>query len=194
MMECNVAAITRQDAERLVEAGLPAADVVRFLVGRTGLMQPQSMHEFEFVHRTFQEFLAAGQIVADNRVVKAVQDFASQPEWHETLCLIAAYATPGDQERLLEELYSLAETLDGEEARRLHLLAWEFWELLDIRTHRANEWIARHADRLSDTARSLDLRYTQVSDLSPLTGLSSLQSLNLSEHTGQRPVAAERAE
>ncbi|MBX3053785.1 MAG: leucine-rich repeat domain-containing protein [Caldilineaceae bacterium] len=172
--------ITRGDAVRLIEKwGLDGARIARYLADRSGLLQPQTQEVYDFAHRTFQEFLAAQHIAASHQVVQVVKEHAGEKAWTETITLMAGFVQPGDQKELLETLLTAAQE-NPEEARNYHLLAWAFWELLDQRTGEAAALMARHAAALCpDEGRVLDLSFTQVGDMTPLAGLTSLQFLLL---------------
>ena len=180
MLEREQATIARRDAARLIDNyGLDGEKIARYLAERSGLLQSQSQEVYDFAHRTFQEFLAAQHIAASHRVGPVVKQYAGQRAWQETIALLAGFAQPGDQKEVLEALLTAAQG-NPERARDYHLLAWAFWELLDQRTAEANALMGRHAAGLcQDGGRSLDLSYTQVGDVTPLAGLTSLQSLNL---------------
>jgi hypothetical protein len=183
MLEREQATIARRDAARLIAShGLDGEKIARYLAERSGLLQPQSQEVYAFAHRTFQEFLAAQHIAASHRVVQVVKQYTEQKAWRETISLLAGFVETPDQKELLESLLAAAEN-DPQRARSYHLLAWAFWDLLDLRTGEATGLMARHAAGLcSADGRFLDLRSKQVGDVTPLAGLTSLQTLYLS-HT-----------
>ncbi|MEM7347540.1 MAG: NACHT domain-containing protein, partial [Chloroflexota bacterium] len=176
MLRNNNTVVQRVDAERVIgEGGYEGPHLIRFLSERTGILQKQAQDEFDFIHRTFQEFLAAQQIVKANDIQTVIQGHGKKPEWHETIRLIAGEAQDSrDQERLLDALLTLA-TNNPDQARIYHLLAWDFWELLDIPTEAARELWYTHVMALGKESTVLDLRNTQVSDVSALSGLTNLQ-------------------
>ncbi len=179
-MENDESRIDRNDAERLINnTGLDGPKLTTFLAERTGILQKQSEDVFDFLHRSFQEFLAAQQIVADNDVTKVARQYGAEKSWRETICLLAGTAEWNDQQKLLNALLELAHK-NTKQNRYFHLLAWEFWELLGETTQEANAIIQRHSLGLcKNQSLTLNLSYTQVTDLSPLAGLSELQSLDL---------------
>ncbi|MBI3960399.1 MAG: leucine-rich repeat domain-containing protein [Chloroflexi bacterium] len=180
MLEREQSTIARSDAARLIgNQGLDGEKIACYLAERSGLLQPQSQEVYDFAHRTFQEFLAAQHIAASHRVVQVAKQYAGQKAWRETISLLAGFVQPGDQKELLETLLTAAST-DPKESRTYHLLAWAFWELLDQRTAEADGLMAQHAAGLcQNNGRYLDLSSTQVGDVTPLAGLTSLQSLDL---------------
>ena len=180
MLENNPALIHRKDAERLLsEQDLDAPPVLQYLADRSVLFHQLGEDDFSFIHRTFLEFLAAKQIVNEHAVSSYVRSYGTENKRHETIRLIAAHAEGSDKAALLEALYGLAqEHLD--QTRQLHLLAWEFYELLDMKTKSAEMWMAKHTDSLTIFgANGLNLSSTQVSDVSALAGLANLQTLYL---------------
>ena len=183
MLKHDPAIIRRTDAERILAREAKDPDqVLTYLAGRSVLLRQQAVDEYDFVHRTFLEFLAAEQIVQEHEVASVVGERGLASEWHETLRLIAGHAHAQDKETLLKELYLLSQHQSDQRQRRtLHLLAWDFWALLDVRPGEAQRWVANHIASLNlYGASGLDLSSTQVSDLTPLAGLSNLRHLYLS--------------
>ena len=181
MLQNDPAIIYRQDAERLLHAeGLTAGPVLDFLSARSVVFRSQAVDEFDFIHRTFMEFLAAQEIVRANEVKKVGQEYGARPEWHGTIRLLAAHVEPSDQAKLLHALYLLAQA-EPKERNMLHFLAWDFWDLLDARTEDALQSMVQHLDSLTlRGANGLNLMFREVSDVSALAQLSNLQQLNLS--------------
>lgn len=204
MMEHEQSTIKRKDAVRLVNSeDLDGSRIVRYLTERSGLLQKQSEYVFDFLHRTFQEFLAAKYIVLRNEVGKVIDLYAGKKLWRETIGFIAGVSVDSDdQNQVLDILLTKAKENEGQ-ALSLHLLAWEFWQLLDQVTGKANKLIQHHVLGLCDNngysltmlsdsiqkfpklaffpnLRSLDLSFTQIADVSTLSVLSNLQHLYLS--------------
>jgi len=204
MMENEQSTILKKDAVQLINSeDLDGPQTVRYLAERSGLLQKQSEDVFDFLHRTFQEFLAAKYIVLRNETRKVASLYADKKMWRETICFVAGVPVePADQYEVLNILLTKAQE-DKEQARSLHLLAWEFWQLLDQATSKANELMQEHAIRLCQAngrrlilnsvpikrlpgpaglthLHFLDLMNTQVADVSVLAGLTNLQSLDLS--------------
>ena len=181
MLRDNPNLIYREDAESILrKEGLSATAVLNFIATRSVVFRQQAVDEFDFIHRTFQEFLAAQQIVSSHEVALYVRQYGKDSEWHETIRLIAGHAEPADQATLLEALFELSQQ-HVELRRDLHFLAWEFWDLLDdTRTEAALKWMKRHARSLNlFGAAGLNLSLTQVSDVSALAALTNLQQLDL---------------
>ncbi|MEM7129748.1 MAG: leucine-rich repeat domain-containing protein [Chloroflexota bacterium] len=181
MMGNSPSTISHPDAMRLLEAeGLPATGVLEFLAARSVIFREQAVDEFDFIHRTFMEFLAAQEIVRSHEVKRVVQNHGTDSDWHETLRLLAGHVEPSDQATLLMALYDLSQS-EPKERRALHFLAWDFWDLLDSRTGDALEAMIRHLRSLNlGGANLLFLFNMPIRDLSALAQLSNLQHLYLS--------------
>lgn len=82
-----------QDAERLL----------RRLLERSGLIREPVAGRVDFVHRTFQEYLAAKAIVEDNGVGELIRN-AHDDQWREVIVLAAGHAQPHQCEELLRGL------------------------------------------------------------------------------------------
>ncbi|MCB9005765.1 MAG: NACHT domain-containing protein [Ardenticatenaceae bacterium] len=202
MMENEQSNIQKEDAVKLINSeDLDGSRIVRYLAERSGLLQKQSEDVFDFLHRTFQEFLAAKYIVLRRDAQKVVRLYAEEKLWHETICFMGVSIEPADQQAVLNTLLTKAYK-NKEQARFFHTLAWEFWQTLDQATITANSIMEQHVAELcvdngrilrmaipsiqklpSLTALSnlqeLDLWGAQVADISPLAALSNLQELNL---------------
>ena len=180
MMEREQSTVEREDAERVIDnEELDGPKIANYLAERSGILQKQSEEEFDFLHRSFQEFLAAQQIVEDHEVLKVVRQYGGEKAWRETICLLAGFVKPKDQQELITALLEKARQ-EPEQARFYHLLAWDFWELLDETTHPANQLMQNHVHGLcKNGGRVLNLSETQVSDVSALANLTNLQSLDL---------------
>ncbi|MEZ4684028.1 MAG: leucine-rich repeat domain-containing protein [Caldilineaceae bacterium] len=181
MMKNEPAIIRQGDALRLLRSEENNAEsALVYLAARSVLFRQQAVDEYDFIHRTFLEFLAAEQIVRQHEAALVVKTHGISSEWHETIRLLAGHAEASDKADVLAELYQLAHQHPAEK-RTLHLLAWDFWALLDVRPNDAAEWMYRHVDSLNlGGAAGLYLSSTQVSDVSALAGLTNLQQLDLS--------------
>ncbi|MEM7534439.1 MAG: leucine-rich repeat domain-containing protein [Chloroflexota bacterium] len=184
MMKRGVSTIHRKDVIRLLaESTLNAQPLLELLGDRSVIFLQQSDNEFDFIHDTFVEYLAGQGIVSAHEVYIVARDYGIKSEWHETLLLLAGHASPQDQADLLQGLYDLSQR-ELAHRRNLHFLAWSFWELLDhnFRVGNVLAMMTQHMQSLNlGGAPALNLRSTQVSDVSALTGLHNLQQLDLSE-------------
>ncbi|MBV9788928.1 MAG: NACHT domain-containing protein [Chloroflexi bacterium] len=120
--------IERADAhfERLIPSlRLPTAvtgkQIRAFFVERASLLREPVIGRVDFMHRTFQEFLAA-QEVLDVDKIGALLKHAHEDQWREVVILAAGLARPKEREELLKGLIKRG---DERKTRRhyLHLLA-----------------------------------------------------------------------
>jgi Leucine-rich repeat (LRR) protein len=95
--------------------------VVAFLVERSGVIRMPIENRIDFVHRTFQEYLAAKE-AADDHLVETLVSRAHSDQWRETIVMAAGHATPRHREALLGGILDRAER-EPRYARRLRLLA-----------------------------------------------------------------------
>jgi hypothetical protein len=74
--------------------------VYRVLLERSGLLREQVAERVDFVHRSFQEYLAAKQAV-DEGDLGVLTAHAHLPEWHEVVVMAAGHASATAREALL---------------------------------------------------------------------------------------------
>jgi HEAT repeat protein len=80
----------------LQDAKTEAKGFLQFIKDRTGLLLEQGLDTYGFVHKTFQEYLAAeeihGQMEAgdDEIVATTIREYLHQPHWREVLLLLVA--------------------------------------------------------------------------------------------------------
>ncbi|MFH9067380.1 NACHT domain-containing protein [Streptomyces coeruleorubidus] len=98
-----------------------AAAVFDYLLVRSGCLREPVPERVDFIHRTFQEYLAAARIVEiddfDNLLANAHLD-----QWHEVFVMAVGHARPKERSILLSGLIKRGEC-DAEHKKRLHLLA-----------------------------------------------------------------------
>lgn len=91
--------------------------VYRVLLERTGLLREQVEGRVDFLHRTFQEYLAAKQAVDENDFGMLIRH-AHLPGWHEVVVMAAGHATAGDRDGLLRGLLDGAHAADAPRTQR----------------------------------------------------------------------------
>lgn len=103
------------------EVAADAVSVYRHLLERTGLLREPVEGRVDFVHRTFQEYLAARAAV-DNDDIGILVAHSELDDWHEVIVMAAGHASRGQREELLK---ALLERGDREKRNRytLHLIA-----------------------------------------------------------------------
>ena len=107
-------------------ASMPRVDedssmAFRYLLERSGVLRAPVEGRVDFVHRTFQEYLAAEEAMEQGHVGLLVNN-AHQDQWREVVILAAGHATLRQRETLLRGLLQRGER-EPEYRHRLHLLA-----------------------------------------------------------------------
>ncbi|MFD5749168.1 NACHT domain-containing protein [Streptomyces sp. NPDC127033] len=125
--------LARQDAERQLEVamrrlpqvrsqGTPAS-VLTHLLNRSGLVQERADNEIQFIHRTFQDYLAARALVEGGSLPELLQN-AHDEQWQDTVLLSVGHCRPDEVRRLIESLLSQGEAASHRERREtLYVLA-----------------------------------------------------------------------
>ncbi|WP_159104763.1 NACHT domain-containing NTPase [Plantactinospora sp. BB1] len=97
-------------------------DVFEHLLDRSGVLKDVTEDRISFVHRTFQEYLAAKEIAEEN-YVDVMVEHATRDMWRETVVMTAGLANSEYRQRLVNRLLDRAETGPPRRARWLRLLA-----------------------------------------------------------------------
>lgn len=118
-------------------ARLNAKEAVAFLLDRTGVLREPAEGQLDFVHLSFQEYLAAGEIVAQDDV-GALVERVKRHQWLDVAVNVAALASPRQREAIIQPLVG-----DGID-QLLHLTALA---CLGVSTSLHPELVAKVADR-----------------------------------------------
>jgi hypothetical protein len=108
------AEMDRADAQHQLKRALPAmahvpadADqVLRHLLERSGLLREPAAGRVDFVHRTFQDYLAAKAAVEEGDFPLLLNN-ARNDQWEDVLRMAVALGRPAERERLLQGMLSL---------------------------------------------------------------------------------------
>jgi hypothetical protein len=103
--------LEEQDGRRVIEQ----------LRGRSGLLRSPAEGRLDFVHRTFQEYLAAEEAAQEDRIGNLVGR-AHLDLWRETIVMAAGHANTPQREELLDGILGRARQ-EPRHARTLRLLA-----------------------------------------------------------------------
>jgi predicted ATPase len=120
--------VSEQAARQVIaasSASLPSAPadadgLYRHLVLRSGLLREPTAGHLDFVHRTFQEYLAAKALVGSNNIGELVRN-AADDQWREVVILAAGQGNTQQTSDLLRGL--LRATWRGKNRYRRRLLA-----------------------------------------------------------------------
>jgi hypothetical protein len=90
-------------AQQLRDADADPQDVFRSLLERSGLLREPSVGRIDFVHRTFQEYLAGKAAAEDDEIGLLVKN-AHDAQWREVVVMAAGHAQPEQCAELLTGL------------------------------------------------------------------------------------------
>ncbi|WP_190083953.1 NACHT domain-containing protein [Streptomyces longisporoflavus] len=133
MVEEGVSELPRQRVISILDGALPAIPSARaegdgekifhHLLQRTGLLRQQSGGlSVDFIHRTFQDYLAAKEIVARGKL-RTLVEHAHRAEWEEVIRMAAAHARPEECADFLERLLAAAPNLRRPHVNHRRLMA-----------------------------------------------------------------------
>ncbi|WP_328689201.1 NACHT domain-containing protein [Streptomyces caniferus] len=97
-------------------------DVFRHLLNRTGLLREPTPGTVDFVHRTFQDYLAARATVQQHDF-RLLLDHAHHADWEDVIRMAVALARPDECAALLDGLLAPHPGVRAAEARHRKLLA-----------------------------------------------------------------------
>ncbi|MEU7260790.1 NACHT domain-containing protein [Streptomyces rimosus] len=100
---------------------LDGVQVLEQLRHRSGILRSPAQGRMDFVHRTFQEYLAAKEATEEDRIGNLVSR-AHLDLWRETIIMVAGHANTRQREELLGGILDRAEE-EPRHARTLWLLA-----------------------------------------------------------------------
>lgn len=98
-------------------------EILRFLLDRSGLLQERTDDAIQFIHRTFQDFLAAKEFHESGYVLELLEHAESEA-WQDLIVLGVGHATRRDAHHLVEKLVEFGDAAEGRAKRwYLHMLA-----------------------------------------------------------------------
>ncbi|MEU9557291.1 NACHT domain-containing protein [Streptomyces fumanus] len=124
------------------------ARVLRFLLERSGLLRERTDDAIQFIHRTFQEFLAAKEFHESGYILELL-DRADKEEWQDVIVLAVGHATRRDANELIGKLVDFGEAAESREKR---------WHLLVLAARCATSLLTLDADlmdRVREAVRGL---------------------------------------
>jgi hypothetical protein len=97
------------------------AKVLSHLLLRSGVLREPVSGRVDFLHKTFQEYLAARALLDEGDIESLIEN-AHEDHWREVVVMTVGHARKDERERIISSLVRLGDE-DQEERRRLHLLA-----------------------------------------------------------------------
>jgi hypothetical protein len=140
---------TRAEAEGVVADKLPQLasrkkQVVQYLLERSGLLREPVVNRIDFIHRTFQEYLAAKRIIAAHDIGMLLAH-AHEPTWREVVILATGHASDGC-EAILNGLLERA----NREPKHRHYLSFLAVSCLETATAFSDQIRRAIQDRLAE--------------------------------------------
>ncbi|MGW8635247.1 NACHT domain-containing protein [Streptomyces sp. NPDC055793] len=132
------------DSMPSVHSSAPA--VYKYLMVRSGLLRRPVEGRVDFIHRTFQEYLAAATIVSLNDIGSLVRN-AHLDQWQEVVAMAVGHARPEECSEILNRLTERGEDEPSNTAR-LHLLAAACLENADQLDRATYDLVRRNAEKL----------------------------------------------
>ena len=156
--------------------------VYKYLMVRSGLLRQPVEGRVDFIHRTFQEYLAAANIVALNDIGSLVKN-AHLDQWHEVVSMAVGHARRDECGEILRQLIDRG-IKEPEQTAKLHLLAAACLENADEVDRETYDLVRQHASKLIPPAK-----VSQAKELASV-GESVLQLL---PRSGRRLLAPQAA-
>ncbi|UED84059.1 NACHT domain-containing protein [Streptomyces profundus] len=144
---------TKLRAMRHLDA-LDGPAVLEQLRHRSGVLRSSAEGRIDFVHRTFQEYLAAEEAAEEDRIGNLVGR-AHLDLWRETIIMTAGHANAPQREELLDGILDRADT-EPRHARTLRLLAAACQETLPQVPDGVGERLDQAVTRLLPARRETD--------------------------------------
>jgi hypothetical protein len=165
---------------------LDTSAVYKYLLVRTGLLREPVPGHVDFVHKTFQEYLAARKIVETDSLDMLEQRFTDD-SFREVVIMAAGHARRGEQERLLGKLLrKTGSTRKAVQKTKLRLLATS---CLETATRISP---ALHAQVLQEVRRILPPRSMHQARALAASGADVVPLLSTSGLSAQEAAASIR--
>lgn len=100
---------------------MSADDVLRYLLTRSGLLRSPIVGHVNFVHKTFQEYLAAYAAIEDDEIEMLIAH-ASDDQWREVIIMAVGHAQRRQREDLFSGLLQVCAESDSDSRARVTLL------------------------------------------------------------------------
>jgi hypothetical protein len=98
----------REALPLLGRAAEEAEAVLKHLLIRSGLLRRVGVENIDFVHKTFQEYLAAKEAIDTDCIGQIIQHVAND-NWRELVILAVGHARPREREQILLAILTLAD-------------------------------------------------------------------------------------
>ncbi|MFF4160496.1 NACHT domain-containing protein [Streptomyces sp. NPDC001678] len=120
------AELSREQAARQLEHAMKglrrvreqgsAGQVLTHLLNRSGLLQERTTDSLQFIHRTFQDYLAAKEF-QDSDSLDELLGHADEEQWQDVLRLVIGHCGRGESKRVIAGLIAAGDSADGRKAQ-----------------------------------------------------------------------------
>ncbi|MBZ4318295.1 NACHT domain-containing protein [Streptomyces huiliensis] len=117
--------LTRKQGVRQIELAMRSLRQLRaytadalmdHLLNRSGLLQERSPDSIQFIHRTFQDFLAAKEF-QDSDCLKELLDHAAEEQWQDVIRLVIGHCNRRETQAVISGLVAAGDVAGEREAR-----------------------------------------------------------------------------
>lgn len=108
---------------------LDGEEVFEHLIGRSGVLRMPQIGRVDFVHRTFQEYLAGAEAAAEDRIGNLIER-AHLDQWRETIVMAAGHGNRSQRVELITGILDRA-VREKRHQRTLRLLASSCLETME---------------------------------------------------------------
>ncbi|MFF3841257.1 NACHT domain-containing protein [Streptomyces sp. NPDC001930] len=106
-----------------VRSSATPEQLLTHLLNRSGLLQERSGDAIQFIHRTFQDYLAAKEF-RESGALNELLRHAVEEEWQDVIRLVAGHCDRGQTRKIVENLIAQGDAADNREHRAdLYVLA-----------------------------------------------------------------------
>ncbi|MEU3691203.1 NACHT domain-containing protein [Streptomyces narbonensis] len=173
MDRAHAESVIAEAVPAMVEASAYSPDrVFAHLLHRSGLLREPTTDTIDFVHRTFQDYLAAKALV-DHWDIGVLIQHATDDTWEDVIRMAVGHARPHECAEILRELLKAADAAEDrrDQLRLLILAATALNHATEVTPAVREEVLARAAElvppRTPDEARELATVGRMVLDLLP---------------------------
>ncbi|MGW0949401.1 NACHT domain-containing protein [Streptomyces sp. NPDC002623] len=106
----------------MAEVPYPVDAVLRHMLIRSGVLEERTQDSIQFIHRTFQDFLAAREFL-DSECLQELLGHAAQEEWQDVVLLAVGHGRTTEIEQVVDRLVAQGDAQNGHQRWNLHLLA-----------------------------------------------------------------------
>ncbi|MFF5360827.1 NACHT domain-containing protein [Streptomyces scabiei] len=100
----------------------PEDAILRHMLNRSGVLEERTADSIQFIHRTFQDYLAAAQFRDSDSLPEILRN-AAKEDWRDVVLLSMGHCTAGEVHNVINQLVAQGDAHSGSERWNLHSLA-----------------------------------------------------------------------